>query len=390
MRRHALALLLAAASLWLLALAPSALAARSVPFGFVGTTVDGPLATPKTSLFSGQLQPMVQAGVESLRMTFSWTDMQPYATIDDVPAESRAAYRLVDGVPTDFRLTDQWVAQAARRGLRVMPILLYTPGWAARRYGSTASPPRDFGDYARFAVGLVRRYGSAGSFWSERPDVPRLAILRWQLWNEAHLRHFWSDRPWADDYVGLLRRTTPAIHAADPQARVVLGGLTNKSWDYLYEIYGAGGKKYFDYVALHPFTTDVEGLVTIIEESRKIMMIHGDSGKHLLVTEMSWPSARGKTSRRYPFDETEAGQAKKLAAGYKLLAKEHKRLKLDAVYWYTWTTTDNAPVESFGYAGITKLVNGKVVRKPAYGSLRATALPLEGCRAKPANAGVCG
>jgi polysaccharide biosynthesis protein PslG len=389
-RRPSIAVLVVAASLSSAALASPARAARSVPQGFVGSTVDGPLATDDTSLFSSQLQPMVQAGVESLRMTFSWSLIQPYRTIDDVPEASRDRYRIVDGVPTDFTLTDQWVAEAARRGLRIMPVLMYPPGWASRRLGLPGSPPRDYAEFARFAVTLVRRYGSAGSFWRERTDVPRVAIVRWQVWNEPHLRAFWNDRPWEADYVNLLRRAYPAIRGADPEARVVLGSLTNKSWDILWEIYGQGGKGYFDYVALHPFTARVPGIVTIIENARRVMKLHGDSGRHILLTEMSWPSAKGRTTRRYTFDVTEQGQAVKIAAAYGLLAREHTRLKLDGVFWYTWLTTDSARVDSFGYAGVTKLVNGAVVRKPAYRSLRETALPLEGCRSKPVNAGVCG
>jgi polysaccharide biosynthesis protein PslG len=376
-RRLAIALL-AAAGLASGALAPPALAGRSVPQGFVGTTVDGPLASDDTSRFSSQLQPMVQAGVESIRMTFVWARIQPYAKIEDVPEAIRGRYRVIDGVPTDFTLTDAWVAGAARRGLRVMPMLMFPPGWASRRPGSVASPPKDNAQFARFAVALVRRYGSAGSFWNERPDVPKLPIVRWQLWNEPHFRSWWSDRPWADDYVRLLKRTYPAIHGADHAAKVVLGGLTNESWNFLWEIYGAGGKGYFDYVALHPFTAKPQGLLTIIHTVRTVMDYNNDSKRRLLLTEMSWTSAKGKTPRHYTFDMSEAGQATKLAAAYKLLAKERKAIKLDTVYWYTWTTTDNSKDDSFGYSGVTKLVNGKIVRKPAYAALRNTALPLEG------------
>ena len=186
-----------------------------------------------------------------------------------------------------------------------------------------------------------------------------------------------------------MKRTYPAVHTADPDARVLLGGLTNYSWDNLDALYRAGAKGSFDYVAVHPFTKQVDGVVTILERVRKVMMFNGESGRHLFVTETSWPSSLNKTTRQYGFEETEQGQAKKIAAVYKLLAKERKRLKINGVYWYTWLTTDTAHVESFNYAGVVKYQHGKVTRKPAYAKLRDTAIPLEGCLAKATNAGSC-
>jgi hypothetical protein len=118
-------------------------------------------------------------------------------------------------------------------------------------------------------------------------------------------------------------------------------------------------------------------------------MFNGESSRHLFVTETSWPSSYGRAVKRYPFATTEDGQAKNIAAVYKLLAKERKRLKINGVYWYTWLTTDTAKFEPFNYAGVVKYKQGEVTRKPAYASLRKTAIPLEGCAAKSTNAGTC-
>jgi hypothetical protein len=385
-RRIAILLLAAATAV----AAPGAAAAsRSVPRGFVGTDADGPLVSNDPSLFTSQLGPMADAGVETIRMNFDWRRIEHYKTIDDVPIQDRGNYTVVDGVPNNFTLADQWMADAARRGIRIMPVLIYTPRWARRHSGRAASPPRDRGDYARFAAALVSRYGHDGSFWSRYPTLPYLPIEFWQLWNEPHFTDYWTDQPWAPDYVKLLKRTYTRIHATDSGAKVVMAGLTNESWTFLDQAYKAGAKGYFDYAAIHPFTAKVSGIVTILDKARRVMKEHGDSGRHLMVTEMSWTSARGKTSQQFGFEQDEKGQAKHLADAYSLLAQERRRLKLRAVFWYTWLTMDQSTSQPFDYAGVNKLRQGIVVKKPAYKAMRTTAVALEGCSSKSGDARSC-
>jgi hypothetical protein len=368
-----LALLLAAA----LAAAAPAEAGRRVPAGFVGTNIDGPLMKD-SELLKSQMKPMLQAGIESIRMTFDWSRIQPYESIEDVPPDFLPYYPLVDGRPTDFRATDERVRRAAKRGMSVMPVLLYAPRWAAQHPGRRSSPPRDPDDFAHFAVTMVHRYGSHGTFWNQNPDVPRLPIRDWQIWNEPHFNGFWDDSPWAPGYVKLLKRTYRQIHAADVDPRVVLAGLSNDSWNYLRDIYRAGGRGHFDLAAIHPYTQKVGGVVTILERARRVMKNRDDGGRPLLVTELSWPSARGKTEKTYGIVQTEKGQAKQLSNAYELLADERKRLKLRAAYWYTWLSKDRSDMQPFDYAGVMKLRGGEGVKKPAYRALREVAAKLEG------------
>lgn len=386
MRRVLILILAAAAAL----LVPAGAAAR-VPQGFVGTDADGPLLSNDTSLFYNELPAMATAGIETIRINFDWRRIQPYRSMDQVPQDQRWAFTEVHGVPNDFWLTDTWMAMSAQRGISVMPVLIYTPRWARRHAGWAASPPRDRGDFVRFARTLVERYGQNGTFWSKfQGAVPYHPIQFWQIWNEPNFRDFWKDQPWAPDYVKLLKRTYTKVHETDPAARVVMAGLTNKSWNYLQQAYAAGAKGYFDYAAIHPFTHDPDGIVTILKKNRQVMRDNNDSSRPLMVTEMSWTSALNKTSQQFGFEETEKGQADKLAAAYKLLAKKRKDLKLRAVFWYTWLTKDQSKKQPFDYAGLNKLrSNGVVVRKPAYGAMRDTAVPLEGCTAKAGDASTC-
>ena len=372
------------------ALAPAAEGKRAVPQGFVGVMADGPVTHGERDLVA-ELRPMVRIGVESVRVVFEWRRIQPYRSWLQVPPAELASYEDVDGVPTDFRLTDRWVGAAAARGVGILPVLISPPPWAARHPGEPNSPPASPAEYARFARALVERYGSMGAYWSERPGAARLPIRDWQIWNEPHFFGFWrpGSEGWAREYVALLERAHAAIRKADPHARVVLAGLANRSWKHLARIYSEGARPSFDAVAIHPFTKRVEGVVTILERARAVMKQRGDASLPLLVTELSWPSAKGKTDVRYGIERDEQGQARQLRNAYRKLAANRERLRLRAAYWYTWMTRDRSRKEPFDYAGLSKLRDGEPVRKPAYGAMREFALALEGCAAKESTALAC-
>jgi hypothetical protein len=377
-----------AVALALPALLASPAAAR-VPASFVGVVADGPLLNDSNVNYAKQLDTMVSGGVETLRTSFNWSGVQPYERFADVPAAERDRFRNEHGVPTDYSHTDDLVASAAARHMRVLPVLIAAPPWAARSAGHLYSPPSDFGAYARYAADLVRRYGPRGSFWREHPKLPRLPIDHWQIWNEPNFKSFWSDSPWAPDYVKLLKRARKAIKAADPHAKIVLAGLPNQSWIYLAKVYKAGGRGQFDVAAFHPFTDKVGGVKTILERDRKVMAAHGDRRKPLFVTELSWTAARGKTHVTYGNEQTAKGQASRLADAYKMLARQRGRLRIQRVYWYTWMSYDRDPNYPFDYAGLLRLKGSKVTQKPAFKAFRRTALRLEGCHAKRRRADRC-
>jgi hypothetical protein len=367
----------------------SAAAAGKVPSTFVGVVADGPLLNDPNVDYGKQLDTMVGGGVQTLRTSFNWSGGQPYETFDDVPAAQRDRYRDEGGVPTDYTETDRLVSTAAARRIRVLPVLIAAPDWAARSPGHIYSPPSNFGAYARYAAVLVRRYGPRGSFWREHPKLPALPIRQWQIWNEPSFRQFWSDKPWAPDYVKLLKRAYTAIHRADRHAKVVLAGLPNQSWGSLAKIYKAGGRGQFDVAAFHPFTDKVSGVKTILERGRQVMAENGDRRKPLLVTELSWTAAKGKTHQTYGNEQSASGQASRLAAAYSMLAKQRKRLRVQGVYWYTWLSYDRDPFYPFDWAGLLKVKSDKVTEKPAFKAFRRTALRLEGCRAKRGRADRC-
>ena len=368
----------------LLALAcasPAAAAQRQVPAHFVGTVADGVL-TDDDPRFFAQLDPMVSVGVESIRMVFDWRVAQPYARMKDVPPNQRPFFRDESDVPTDYRQLDGYVEAAAKRGMTIRPVVMLAPPWAARHPNSEPSPPKSFKAYANFTAALAKRYGDGGSFWTERPDVPRIPIESWQIWNEPHFKEFWSDQPWQKDYVKLLKLTYTTVKKAAPKAQIVVAGLANKSWTYLSMIYAQGAKGFFDIAAIHPFTATVDGVVEILDRARKVMARYKDRKRPLLVSELSWTSAKGKAAYTYGNETSERGQAKMLKAAFMRMAAERQRLRLLGIYWYTWMTRDQHKLVPFDYAGVVRLKGDKVEHKPAFDAYRSTAMALEGCKSK--------
>ena len=366
----------------------AAAAKPRVPYGFIGTMADGPLFDPGVDL-EREVDTMVGVGMESVRVVADWSAAQPYASFDQVPPDQRARFRDEGGVPTDYAAIDRIVGLAAQRDMRVLPVVLTAPRWAARQPGAFASPPSDPAPYARFVAALARRYGPSGTYWAEHPELRAQPIGDWQIWNEPSLRDFWNADGWPRDYVALMRATRIHLRRADPRARIILAGLPNKSWNDLARIYRAGGRRYFDAVALHPFTQKVDGVFTILGHGRRVMTRYRDARKPLLVTELSWPSAKGKTSRRFGIEVSERAQAARLRKALPLLAARRRKLRIESVYWYTWLTAETRDDYPFDYAGASRMDGGRIVRKPAFRALRETALELRGCVAKPAGARSC-
>lgn len=197
----------------------------------------------------------------------------------------------------DFSHYDRIVADAASAEVRLLPVLIDPPTFhssAPRRPEPGTYPPSDNADMARFAAVLVARYGADGSFWEMRPDLPRVPIRSWQVWNEPNIYPWWAPWPDAAAYTRLLRTVGAGIKACDPDAEVVAAGLPNshahlgpKAGPYIEGMYAAGGRGAFDVLAIHPYGNPTWQVMDQIEEARLIMDSHGDSST-IWVTEFGW------------------------------------------------------------------------------------------------------
>jgi polysaccharide biosynthesis protein PslG len=361
-----------------------------VPQGFVGVDVDGPLFGPDTPInFPNQLKSMVSNGVQSVRVAFSWAAAQPYETDADVPDDQTDNFTDVGGVPTSFQFTDMVVGDAAKERITVLPTVLYAPQWDAVTNRNGVAYPRKYDPYGAYLTALIGRYGPRGSFWRENPGIPKMPIRSWQIWNEPNLAYYWK-QPFASTYVSMLKVAHAAVKKADRGAKVVLGALTNTAWKSLGQVYKVkGAKSLFDVVSVNDFTKIPANVIEFMVFVRRAMSRFRDGTKPLIASEISWPSAKGKTKASFDFITTPAGQARNISTLLPLIGQDRLSLHLSGFYWYTWMGQEDPNTSPFNFSGLLGLHNGSVKVKPALGAFKSGVLALEGCKRKGAVATSC-
>jgi polysaccharide biosynthesis protein PslG len=309
----------------ILALALGAVAPASaqayLPPGFVGVS-------PQSVASSSDFELMQRAGVESVRLPLYWSQVQPKP-----PAV----------VDPDWSGFDREVGLAAEAGIRIMPFVWGSPEWAAAQVIDL--PVRTSWQrwgWTKLLREAARRYGPNGSFWEENPELPFLPIHRWEIWNEENIVTF-ADRPDTVAFARLIRISGRALHAVDPDAKVILGGFFGRplqvppnvaSGDFLSRLYRAGNvKRHFDGVALHPYVARARAMGAQLDNLRRIMRLHHDASTPIYVTELGWGSRSGPTR----WERGLYGQANQLSRAFAMLSAQRLRWRIGGVWWFTWT-----------------------------------------------------
>jgi hypothetical protein len=71
---------------------------------------------------------------------------------------------------------------------------------------------------------VAARYGRQGASWARRPGLTRDPLSAVEIWTEPYGSRSWKPRPDPAGYAALERVTAPAVHAVDPQMRVLMSG----------------------------------------------------------------------------------------------------------------------------------------------------------------------
>jgi polysaccharide biosynthesis protein PslG len=361
---------------------PADAAKRKVPFGFFGTLVPPEMMGMSDATLDQQMALMASSGVESVRVTVTWSQLEP----------SKGAY--------SFGLLDRLVAAAARHRIAVLVTVTEPTRWNSQRPNDPEwfrFPTTDPAAYAELMRQLVLRYGPAGSLWAQNPTLNRVPVRQWQIWNEQTAPWHWRQRPWAPSYTRLLKAAYRAIHQTDRGAKVVAGSLVAPRanyapWHAIRDLYRAGAKRFFDVVAIHPFTHNpsVRGTVTqTLEFARRVrsqMRRRRDGRKPIIFTEMTWPAAVGSVPRRdlLGFETTPRGQRQRVKAVYGRLVRERRKLRITQAYYYTWATqydrNASRSVVSFRFSGLVRMRDGAFSPMPVLRTYASVAARYEGCR----------
>jgi hypothetical protein len=284
---------------------------------------------------------------------------------------------------------DALVFNAAAARMRVVPVLLGSPRFAARKFQYPPRSARNKKRWARFVTEAVRRYGRRGVFWRHNPTVPYRPITAWQVWNEPNFRGYWNGRPSARGYVRFLKLTRRAIKKGDRKAKIVLAGLPETRLGtpgrrFLPKLYRAGARRYFDVISLHAYARNHRGVLKSVKRLRSIMRRYRDRRKSLWITELGWATG-GKVSKgTRKFKTSRKGQAKRLSQTLKAVLRNRRRYKIGMFIWFSWRDRRPLGGERNWWAINTGLFTRAGVAKPSWksyvkltGGISAPKVPLD-------------
>ncbi|HEV2068751.1 MAG TPA: cellulase family glycosylhydrolase [Acidimicrobiales bacterium] len=317
--------------------APSPAVAKPSQLPAVGVNFHGMWNDYTDSDRSAVLDKLATAGVRWVRIDIGWSWFE-YAGKGRVDQAMLArANKLVDS--------------ARHRGINVLLMVSNTPQWANGGLAENV-PPTDPADYADFM-----RY-IAGQFAGR--------VAAWQIWNEPNIDVFWSTTDPAQ-YAGLVRAAYPAIKSADPNAKVVIGGVSLNDDPWLSRMYDAGVTGSYDVLAAHPYQNpsdrgpefpDDGNIWTLdhIRAVRALMVARGEVAKGLWATEFGWSSDV----------VSEEVQADFLKRSLRFFAEQHPYVS--NVFWYNARAKATGNLVEDGYG----LLRRDLTEKPAYKALKTT------------------
>jgi hypothetical protein len=172
-------------------------------------------------------------------------DFSP-STLDTVKASGAGAVRIYlywralepANVPPsqyNWAFYDSKLKALSDRGLQPIVLITECPSWACSIGGGPIRVER-VGDFVEFTAALAARYGK-----------PPYNAHYWEFWNEpdavagSDIKYNWG--LYGARYAAMLRAVRPGMKAADPWAKLVMGGM---AYDNFQEAGGAFNRRFAD------------------------------------------------------------------------------------------------------------------------------------------------
>jgi hypothetical protein len=217
--------------------------------------------------------------IDTMRVSFGWDDYEPQAGV------------------YDFAWLKEFVALADEYGIQLRPYIGYTPDWAGEEGGHNDgmvwnNPPRDLKAWSDFVYALA----------SELADAPN--VLSYEIYNEQNSDFWWDGR--VADYAGVLLAASEAIRRADPDAEILVGGLTypDENWLRLLlrqDPQGAIGESY-DVMPFHAYVEtwsedSVEGYLDDWYRENFVALNETAGSQPIWINEMGFATTPGRSER---------------------------------------------------------------------------------------------
>lgn len=334
-----------------------------LPRGFFGMNaqlVAQAAQAGKLGYSNRQAAQIARTGVGFVRSNFDWTLLEPHP-----PSGGRHHY--------DFSVLDGWVAALARNHLRWLvtakggPIPAWAASPAAPAECGTNAPPDGTGAYAALMDALARRYGRDGSFWDAHPELPYEPITEYEIWNEPNFGRLWCPAPDPAAYARLYLAARAAIHAVDPRAVVLIGGLAAFPADEAgppaktsYRTFLTGMARAepslrtkVDAIAVHPYGKDPAAVLRALEGMRAAIDATGMSAVPMLADEIGWHTRGTLGLPPVPEDRR--------ASYFRALTPAIARSDCDVIgiAAHTWVTLEHNPNRPEDWYGMADPLTGR-------------------------------
>jgi hypothetical protein len=284
-------------------------------------------------VINAQLRALRATGATVARADALWEASEPSAPVAGV-------HRY------DWSYDDQIASLLAAAGLRWLPVLDYTVSWAQSIPGQDHSPPRSDAGYAAYAGAFAARYGPGGAFWAAHPELTAEPVSTIEIWNEPDNGQFWTRTPDAAAYADLYAAARLAIDAADPAARVIVGGLTRPT-AFLPAMLAArpGLAGHIDGVAVHPYGSP-RVVAAKVAADRAMLTGAGLGAVPLYATEFGWTTSP-PGALDYVVAATRPGYIRRA-----LHQLRGRWCGVAAAVLYTWYSPEQNPADSQQWYGI--------------------------------------
>ena len=304
-------------------------------------------ATSTPQLIAAQLDALRASGVSLARSDALWEATEPSAPVAGVHS-------------FEWAFEDRIAGDLAAHGLRWLPILDYSAAWAQSIPGQDHSPPSSSSDYAAYAGAFAARYGLGGAFWRSHPGLAAEPVATYEIWNEPDSGEFWTPTPDATRYADLYIAAREAIDAADPSARVIVGGLTLPT-SFVPAMLAARPqlRGHIDGIAIHPYGAPAVVLAKI-RSDRATLVALGMASVPLYATELGWTTRPPGALDYVPAGRRPADISETFAA------LGHLDCGLAASVLYTWYSPQQNPADSQQWYGIDSLTGAPTADTDAF------------------------
>lgn len=232
-----------------------------------------------------------QPEMRVLRDEICWAEIEP----------TRGRYR--------WSQADAFVADAARNGFRVLPVLDCSAPWTGLGRFVLPTASREVQDFARMVADVVSRYGPDGAFWRSHPHLPYRPASWFEVWNEPYLAEFMQNPggPNPVTYARLVKTAVKAGRASNPRARFLIEADTTgispsgPQVEWVDAMFAAEPDlaNWIDGVAVHPYSNgaspdeytpagETRWQFRRIEQVHDRFAAHGAGGKPFWITEIGW------------------------------------------------------------------------------------------------------